>query len=164
MTSFILQILQRTPLWVWPLFLALIWLGILQSRTRAVPRARLFALPAAMIGLSLFGVWSTFAAAPLSLAAWGGGILLAVLLNRILGLPAGVAYSPASRRYTVPGSWLPLALMMVIFFTRYAITVTLAINPLLRETAMFAGIASLAYGLMSGTFFARALHVLRAGR
>ena len=112
----------------------------------------------------MFGVWSTFGAAPVSLAAWSGGILLAVLLNRILGLPAGVAYSSASRRFTVPGSWLPLALMMAIFFTRYAITVTIAINPLLREAAAFAGAASLAYGLMSGTFFARALHIVRADR
>jgi hypothetical protein len=164
MTSFFLQILQRTPPWVWLLFLALVGLGALQSRTRTLSRTRLFAFPAAMIGFSLFGVWSMFGAAPVSLAAWGGGILLAVLQNRILRLPRGVAYSSASRRYTVPGSWLPLALMMVIFFTRYAVTVTIAINPRLREAALFAGVVSLVYGLMSGTFFARALHVLRAGR
>ena len=164
MASFIFQVLQRTPLWVWPLFLALVWLGVLQSRTRSLPRTRLFMLPAVMIGLSLLGVWSTFGAAPVCLAAWSGGILLAVLLNRILRQPAGVAYLSASRRYTVPGSWLPLALMMVIFFTRYAITVTIAIHPLLREAALFAGAVSLVYGLMSGTFFARALHVVRAGR
>ncbi|HEY8069670.1 MAG TPA: DUF6622 family protein [Burkholderiales bacterium] len=164
MSSFLLQILQRTPPWVGLLFLVLIGLGVMQSRTRSLPRTRVFVFPAVMLGLSLFGVWSSFGAAPISLTAWGGGILLAILLNRILGLPAGVAYSPASRRFTVPGSWLPLALMMAIFFTRYAITVTIAISPLLREAAMFAGAVSLVYGLASGTFFARALHIVRTGK
>lgn len=164
MLAFILQVIQRTPLWVWPLFVALVWLGFLQSRTRALHRVRLFVLPATMLGLSLFGVGSTFGAAPLSFAAWGCGIVLAVLLNLLLRQPRGAAYSAAARTFTVPGSWLPLALIMVIFFTRYAITVAIAINPPLREAAAFAGSASLAYGLMSGTFFARALHVLRTAR
>jgi hypothetical protein len=164
MTSFILQVLQRTPLWVWPLFLALVWLGVLQSRPRELSRTRLFVLPAVMIGLSLLSVGSTFGGAPVSLAAWGGGIALAVLVYRLTGRPAGVVYSPASRTYSVPGSWLPLTLMMAIFFSRYAISVTLAIQPLLREAAAFAGGVSLLSGLASGIFFARARRILRADR
>jgi hypothetical protein len=164
MLAFVLQVLQRTPLWVWPLFLVLVAFGILQSRTRAVPKPRLFVLPAAMIALSLAGVWSTFGANPASLGAWLAGGGLAVLLNRFFKQPGKVVYSPQARTFTVPGSWLPLTLMMVIFLTRYAVTVTVTINPALLEATAFAAGVSLAYGVMSGTFLARALHTLRAER
>ena len=49
--------------------------------------------------------------------------------------------------------------MMVIFFARYAIAVSLAIQPSLAGSPSFSALAGLAYGLMSGTFLARALRV-----
>ncbi len=69
----IIQIMQHTPGWVWVLLLALIYIGYLQSRTRIVAKARLFALPAAMLGLSLYSLFATFGAVHLGLLAWLAG-------------------------------------------------------------------------------------------
>ena len=64
----IVQILQRTPIWVWPLFAALLYLGYVQSKTRSVSKQRLFALPLALVGLSLYSLFTTFGATRLGFA------------------------------------------------------------------------------------------------
>ena len=157
-----IQILQRTPPWVVVLFVALIAFGLLQTRTRHVARVRVTVLPAVLIVMSAASVWTTFGGMPAALAGWLAGILAAVLLNRLLRWPRRVAYLPGARGYRVEGSWAPLAVMMTIFFTRYATNVALAIKPALAADAAIGGPAGLAYGLMSGAFLARALRILSA--
>ena len=160
----IIQILQHTPIWVWLLFAALLYLGYLQSSTRAVPKARLFALPAAMLGLSLYSLFATFGATRLGFAAWLAGGMLAALLYRFVRRPAGAGYVPDMSVYTIPGSWLPLTLMLAIFLTRYAVAVAIAIDASLREASLFIVAAGLAYGFLSCTFPARAYALVRAAR
>jgi len=160
----IVQILQHTPAWVWMLLAALLYLGYLQSRTRAVPKARLFALPAAMVGLSLYSLSATFGATRLGFAAWVAGGILAGLLYRAFGRPAGASYAPDTRIYTIPGSWLPLTLMLAIFVTRYAVAVAIAIDASLRQTSSFVLVAGLVFGFLNCTFPARAHAVVQAAK
>lgn len=160
----IVQIMQHTPAWVWMLLVALIFLGYLQSRTRAVPMARLFALPAAMVGLSLYSLFATFGATRLGFVAWLAGGILAGLFCRVFRRPAGAGHAPDTRVYTIPGSWLPLALMLAIFLTRYAVAVAIAVDASLRQASSFVLVAGLAYGFLSCTFPARAHAVVRAAR
>lgn len=160
----LLQILQRTPLWVFALFAVLVAFGILQSRTRLVSLARVAILPLVLVGLSLSGLWGAFGANPFALATWVAAVAVALLLNRTIKWPRKVSYTAATRSFLVEGSWLPLAVMMAIFFTRYAVTVALAIRPALAATLWLPVAVSAAYGLMSGAFFARALRILGARR
>jgi hypothetical protein len=67
-------------------------------------------------------------------------------------------------RHTLPGSWLPLALMMAIFFTKYGAAVAVAREPALVNMPLFIGGVSILYGVWSGLFFARLLRVLRTQR
>ncbi len=159
--EFLLQILKHTPVWVWLLLGTLVYYGYVQSRTRRVSKARLLLLPAALAGLSLYGVWSAFGASVVAFCALLLGIALAVLANRILKQPGGVTYSESAGTFTIPGSWLPLALIMIIFFVRYAVAVTLVVKPWLRSLGAFAGIVGLVYGLLGGIFLARTLYTLR---
>ena len=160
----ILQILKNTPPWVFGLFFVLLWYGWLQSRTRSIGIGRLALLPLIMIALSLAAVATTFGANPAVLAAWASGVALAAGLLQTLVPPAFFAAPAAGRRLTLHGSWLPLALMMVIFFTRYAVTVLMVFNPPLRQSAPFAAGIALLYGFTSGLFLARALLAWRASR
>ena len=163
-SSLILQILKNPPPWVFGLFFVLLWFGWLQSRTRSMHIGRLALLPLVMLGLSFSGVASAFGAGQAVLAAWTAGVALAVAASHLLGRPGAFAYSAAARQITVPGSWLPLALMMTIFFTRYAVAVLLAFNPSLRQADSFTGSVALVYGFLSGMFLARALRAWRAAR
>jgi hypothetical protein len=159
LTQILMQILRGTPTWVYALFLGLIVLGYLQSKPREVAPAMIAILPAALGVFSLSRVLAVFGPEPLALAAWAAGTAAALLLNRALKQPAGARWSEANRSFHVPGSWVPLALMMAIFFARYALAVSQVMVPDLLRSAGFAGAASFGFGLLSGAFLARALRV-----
>ncbi len=134
----ILEILERTPAWVYVLFAALLYLGIVQARTRRIPTARVVVLPAALIVFSLYGVVSAFGPTALALACWG------LELSSCRGLGGR---SPSSSRSSS-------------YATRSRCPLT--VNGALRAVPLFAAAASLVYGLASGYFLARALAVRRA--
>ncbi len=158
----IAQVLEHTPAWVWLLLFALLYLGFAQMRTRRVSRARLYALPIAMLAWSLASLFATFGDSAPAAGAWLAGVLGAYALNGYLRTPKAVSYSAQERRYTIPGSPLPLALMLSIFVLRYAVSAAISLDPALRAASAFAFVAGLGYGFFSGLFFARALHAARA--
>lgn len=159
-----IEILKHTPLWVFVLFVVLIALGFWQSRPRVVTLQRASALPIAMIAFSGYGVWSAFNATPVSLVAWPAGLAFGVLLRQWFAHSPELRYSPSDRSFSVSGSWLPLALMMTIFFTRYAVSVLLARDSQLASLTGFVLAVCAWYGVLSGMFFANLLVFRRAAR
>ena len=155
-----MQILQHTPLWVFVLFLGLVYLGVVQSRTRRVSRNRLIVLPVAMLAWSLYSVWSTFDAHLTALAAWAcaWGVVVSIGLAR--GRSRSASYDAGTAQFTVAGSWVPLALMMGIFFFKYAVAVVHATNPGLLDTTVAVVVVAGTYGVFSGLFMARAVRAL----
>jgi len=155
-------ILRGTPTWVFILFFALIALGYFQSRDRTVGRSRVAITPAALIALSLYGVLSAFSF--LGLAFWLAGAVAAGSLGVIFSKQRNVSYSPETKSFFVPGSWIPLALMMAIFFTKYAVAVAQARHlPVVNQSA-FIVTTSVCYGVFSGVFFTRAAALWRSMR
>ena len=53
MLSFISQVLQRTPVWVWAILVGLIALGLMQARDHVLNRPRVLIQPLALGGLSI---------------------------------------------------------------------------------------------------------------
>ena len=156
------EILAHTPVWVFVLFLALVAIGLSQVRTRNLSPARLFALPVAMVGFSLYGFLSAFGANAFAAAAWLAGLLGMGALIAAARFPRGVTYS--DRSFRLPGSWVPFFVIMAIFFSRYVITVALTMTPALRGLAAVAAGVGAIYGLSSGFFVGRTLTALRAMR
>lgn len=165
----LVAIVQKTPSWVWGLLAALLWLGIGQLAPRQVRAPRVVLLPAAMAGLSAYGLVSAFGAAGQTggiLAAWlGAAALLAAAGLALWPRPAaGARYDAASRRFHLPGSAVPLALIVGIFFTKYLVGVELALQPALARDAAFALEIAALYGLFNGVFVARAVRLWRLAR
>ena len=158
----VLQALRHTPTWVYFVFFALLLVGYGQSRDRTVRRARVIALPIAMLCLSAYGVASSFGFALLPFAYWAGGFLVVVAFVRLIRTPAGVTYSANSETFRVPGSWLPLALMMAIFSIKYATGYALARPLSFAHHAWFVSSVSAGLGALSGVFVARAASIWRS--
>jgi Family of unknown function (DUF6622) len=157
----LIEILKRTPSWVFVLFFVLLIFGYVQSKGRVVSRSKITLLPAAMLVLSFYGVLSAFGINSFALTAWLVGIGIAVWIGLKTANLNGVIFTTESKSFSVPGSWLPLSLMMAIFFTKYAMGVILARKlPIASEPAFFSSI-SLIYGLLSGVFLARVIAILR---
>lgn len=156
----IIDILSHTPRWVFALFFSLIYLGVQQSKAQIVSAKRLVVLPLAMLGMSFAGVSITFGTGALALACWLGALGIGAALALVLVSAKGVSYSSATRAFNLPGSWLPLFLMMGIFFTKYVVGANLSQHPGLLDLPGFVGVASAAYGFWSGVFFGRMMKIL----
>ena len=152
-----LQIIQHTPVWVWGLLVALVAFGLLQARDREVGLARMTILPLVLLALSFSGVVSTFAHATIAILAWAVGVIAAIALGRPLLKVRGARWSPETGLLHVPGSWLPLAMMVALFLLKYGVGVTLAMNHAMVANTTFGACCGLAYGSFSGLFAARTL-------
>lgn len=155
------QILQKTPVWVWALLIGLIALGYSQTRSRSVGLARTVIMPVVMVVLSLLGTVSAFGTTPTVLGAWLTSCLLVVSLTLTRTAPAGTAYQRSTRQYVMPGSWLPMGVILAIFMTKYAVGVTLSMQPSLAHSDAFPLIISLLYGVFSGFFAGRTIRLWR---
>ena len=157
------QIIQHTPLWVWPLLLGLTALGIVQSQDRSIPGSVVLALPLVMVAYSAYGLIATFGLDPRALAAWCAGILATIALNQSLfGIPHGVVRDPGHWRFLVRGSLLPLAVIMAIFWTRYALGALAGMSPATLAVPNFVIGVAFWLGLCGGFFPARTIRILGA--
>lgn len=160
----LIEILTHTPAWVFGVFALLAWIGIKQAMPSSAHLNRVIAVPMAMVAFAVFGVVTAFGHSPAGLwgvAGWAvAAVLVLAAVNR-LPLSPGVRFDTATRRFHLPGSWVPLVLMMGIFLTKYVVAVILAMHPEYAHQTAFALSVSTLYGLFSGVFTGRALRLGR---
>ncbi len=157
-------IVRNTPPWVWGLLAALVALGLSQLRARTAGPARIVLLPAAMTALSIWGTLSAFGQSPQSGSvqlAWIAAASLSLALVAPMAAPAGSRYDPSSGRFHLPGSWVPMLLILAIFAVRYVVNVELAMQPALAQDDRYTLVTSALYGLFSGIFIGRAVRMWR---
>ena len=159
-----IAIVQHTPVWVWGLLAALIALGLSQARDREMSLARVTILPLVMIALSLSGVFSAFGHSLVALGGWAAGVGATLVFGRQFTRAHGAAWSLQTATLHVPGSWLPLGLIVTLFALKYFAGVSLALHPEFAVDTRFAGLISLAYGGFSGLFLARGLSLRRLAK
>jgi hypothetical protein len=153
----ILQILSHTPVWVWAVLALLLALGWTQTRERRVAPRRLLLLPLVLLGLGLWSMAPGFVAVPASAVSWLLALGTALALTRGQRPPVGARWLAAEQRLLLPGSWLPMGLILVIFSMRYVSNVGMALHPAWRNApALLLPMAAL-YGALSGFFLGRAL-------
>jgi hypothetical protein len=161
----LVPVLRQTPTWVWGLLAALLALGFSQLRDRTASLARVSLLPLAMTIFSVSGTLSALGGTPhraLSVMAW---LVAAALAFALLSRGRDAAqYDPARRLYRLPGSAVPLLLIVGIFLVKYVVGVDLAMTPqLVRDTPYVLTIAAL-YGAFTGVFVGRASRLWRLWR
>ena len=148
------QLISHTPVYVWAILGFLILRGVIALRTREIGVNKLFIIPVVMLVLSLQDIAAKFGLGGLALAAWCVAAAVTLLLVWKRG---AVRVTPAatSGRIVVRGSVWPLALMMAIFVTKYAASVTIAVAPLLRHDLLFTAFLCALYGVFNGYFLGR---------
>ena len=160
----IITILHGAPGWVWALLAALVALGVSQSFPRLMTTRRATIVPIALFVLSLYGVVSAFRQQTFALTAWVAGVATSLMLVSATGAFRGISWSDEHQRIRVPGSWLPLVLIMGLFATKFGVGASLAMQPSLAADPVFATAAGLAYGGFSGLFLGRGLVMLKVAR
>lgn len=159
-----MQTLQHIPLWVFGLFIGLVALGLLQTRTRQVHKKQLLGAKIALTVVTLISVLQLWWPTPwlaIALISWTlTGLLVSWALSQSAA-PAGASFNPATQRFTLPGSWWPLALFMAIFACKFVVGMLSAVAPEhIRSLPVAIGISAL-YGLLSGIVIARVWRFLK---
>jgi hypothetical protein len=160
----LIEIVRHTPYWVWIVLAVMLRRGYVLTRPQEVPQARVALLPAVLSMLSLGGVLSSFGARPDALLCWAAGMVLAAYETQRRGAPQGVRYLPERQSFTMPGSWTPLLLIVLVFTVKYTVGVQLALHEGLRHSGWFTIGASSGYGTLSGLFLGRALRLWHVWR
>lgn len=150
----LLQILTHTPTYVWAILAGLIALGLASMRDREMTLQRLLILPLAMLALSLNDIANKFGLGALALLAWASGCTVAGLLMARLGR---TRFTPTATpgRVLVRGSRAPLAIMLAVFFTRYAAAVMLAVRPQLATSNVATIVVCALFGIFNGILAGR---------
>lgn len=148
------QIVSHTPVYVWALLGFLLYRGYLASRDREVSLLKLSVIPVVMLALSLSGISANGALGGGVWGVWAVGMLAGMAL--VWRLTSGdIAVDRASGTIHQRGSWLPLALMVAIFFTKYTVAVVSAMHPELPHSLPFAVGVTALYGVFNGVFIGR---------
>lgn len=152
------QIVAHVPGYVWAILAIILALGLLQSRPQRLGRPRLLLLPLAWLGFGAWGVAGAFGLLSSATLAWLAGLAASVALVRLLGWPGQIRTE--GPHFLVPGSWLPLALMLGLFCAKFALGMGLALHPEWRQQLVVAlGFSSL-FGLLGGAFLGRSINIL----
>ena len=130
---------------------------ILEIILRQIGLVRVTLLPLAMIVLSLSGVLSAFGSLGVALGGWAAGVGAGLTLRSNATAIPGASWSARIGLLHLPGSWLPLTVMLALFTLKYIAGASLAIHPSLATDALFAGACSLGSGGCSGLLLARSL-------
>lgn len=160
----IITIVQHAPRWVWFVLVALLALGVSQLFSRRISVQRATLLPIALAAASSYAVVTTFAQAWLAFAAWAAGIAAALALTIVLGVWRGVTWSARDQRLVVPGSWVPMLLIVARFAVKFVVGASLALGPALAHDVGFAAAVGLTYGCFSGVFLGRGVVMWQVAR
>jgi len=158
----ILEIIQHTPIWVFILFIGLVFLGYTQTKDREVKLKKIFTLPIAMILLSLFGVFSAFGTMITPVGLWFIGGFIFLLIGLKLSFPKNIKYNESEDVFYIPGSWMPMVLILVIFFIKYFVGVALARELSIIHELGFIIAISFLYGSLSGIFLSRSIVIMQS--
>ena len=157
-----LAILQHVPLWVWAILGYIVFMGLKQTREMRMSRPRLIALPGFWFLFGAWGVIGTYGLMGLPTATWVAGLALGLFGVRRAGWAAGARHDAESGSYVVPGSWVPLGLMLSIFCSKFAFAVTLAIHPEWQHLLAVQLGSGLVFGTISGAMLGRSFNILRS--
>jgi hypothetical protein len=153
----IVTIIVHTPLWVWGLYAALLFLGLQRTRDSSVPLWRMLILPIAVALLAISSVIGT------SLEG-----LAAATVGLLVGSGLGWSLEPKDATRRLPdgklwqrGEWLTLVQIALTLLVRYVTNVVAAMAPVLGANPIWHVSTLLVTALLSGVFLGRVAAKLR---
>jgi hypothetical protein len=157
------QIVANTPLWVWPLMVFVLWLGVQGLRPRVIPWWRLAILPAVGLATSLGGIAQS--ANPVWAATgWALALLAFLPLGWVFGQNRPVRLHPEDAKLEIAGGWFALGFGVSIFAVRYAMGVLFGVLPALRGEALWIYLSSAVGGMVAGIGIGWLANLLRRAR
>lgn len=160
-------ILMGTPWWVYLLFFYLVSRGIAASKTRVVTLKQLAILP---IVLSAWSIWDLLRFSHITIGlewVFFSMLVVGALIGwRLVSSQKIEVVSLKNQELKMPGSWLTLVIILVIFATKYFFGFEMAADPnwVHHTTPLYSlfGISALTSGLLCGRLLSYLYHLWEA--
>ena len=149
-------ILTGAPIWVWPLLVALIWLGLRSTKQRRVPVWLIYAMP--LLAFTSFGQIIALAEQPYGLPGYLAGYALGVFGGWI-GQRRWLI-SKSGGTVEVRGEWFTLLAVMTIFWANFVQGVLGALAPDMLLAPLYPPVFAVVIGIPAGFFMGRTLRTL----
>lgn len=154
----ITDIITKAPVWAWPLFAYLIFVGIKASKTQVFPLGILKKL---MIIPAVFFIWALYSILmhrELSeIIPLMAGVMLGSCIGYLLVRRQALRFDTTNQTIEIPGSWMTLILALSIFSLKFSLGAISSIHPELKGTWILFSIEWLA-ALISGIFVGRGIN------
>lgn len=159
MNQLISGIWQNAPVWVWPLFFVLLFIGLMAMRPRQGSIVPYFFYP--LFGLTAAKVVNGLVQYPLNWIAFAAFYLLGAVMafrwqDRLIVAKTGWTMQQKGDRIT-------FLVLMLIFFSNFANGVATAVAPQVLATPLYTVIFAGIIGICSGSFTGRAARVITLG-
>ncbi|SAL22310.1 hypothetical protein AWB71_01136 [Caballeronia peredens] len=151
------DILLGTPAWVWVLLAVLVSRGMQALKGGTAPLAKLGLMPAVFAGWGVLHLLTEPVAGWDTALMWIGGGVLGACVGAALAKTSGMTVDRARRTVTLPGSAVPLVLILVTFAMKFWIGVELATATHIDPDSMFVVLNGLVSGTVAGIFAGRFL-------
>lgn len=155
------EIVSYTPIWVWVLLAFIVSRGVAALRPREIAPSRALIVPLVFLLWGLSGLMNSR----------GLGLQSALfVVGLVIGGVGGAALAwltptpqlrPTAGRLAMPGSVVPLVLILVTFVARYALAVAIATAGDAPGRAEWASIGAGVGGVFAGLFWGRTLALFR---
>lgn len=154
-----LQIITKTPLFVWPLLAVLLLGGLKASKSSEVPIRMLLLIPSIFLGWSLFSFFGKYGTNLLAILFW----LLCFAMGFFIGFlhmqKLKLRFDRKKKEVEMPGSWIPLMLSMSIFISKFLIGMISSMIPYFNGLLLFLGL-ELFSTIILGIFAGRGINCL----
>jgi hypothetical protein len=144
-----LSILQGTPFWVYLIFILLIKRGISASKENTISIKRVFIAPVVLFILSLHKINSPYLFSIFFIC----GLVIGYLIYQKMI----ISFNKDTKKITMPGSIIPLILMVGVFAKSYYIGYLTATSPTMLHTPHIMILIDIVSGIFSGVFIGRGI-------
>ncbi|MDF2366771.1 DUF6622 family protein [Sneathiella sp.] len=151
---------QNAPVWVWPLFFFLLFIGLKAMRTRNSSIIPYFFYP--LLGLAAANANSGLAQVSTGWLVFAFSYLLGAAVA--FRWQDGLILEKSGWNMTLQGDRITIVILMLIFFSNFINGVLGAIAPHFIEATTYTVIFSAVIGACSGSFTGRTLRVITLGK
>jgi hypothetical protein len=146
--------LGKAPLIVWPLLGVLLWVGLRRTRPTISKLRTLLIVPLIILAISIKRM-AALSLDEVSLLSWLGALIIGGAIGWLMMRGTPVRADHQNKLIGLPGSWVTLCSLLIIFFSRYYFSALFAAQPALRADAAYVIASVSLLGFFLGFFTGR---------
>lgn len=147
-----MDFLQSIPIYVFFIFFGLLYLGLSQIKTKNKKFKTTTILPIALFFFGLYGLYNLSFSYSFFFILW---LVFWFFIWRYIWKKENFIYQAKSDSFQVKGSFIPLVIIMIIFFTKFIVWFLQTKNPEVFSNTLLLVSFIVIYGILSGIFLSR---------